>query len=63
MHETAIRCTPLHIASQEWVDVKGTYVEKGYVSNESTTVPGLPFLIAVLVALFATLGYVVAATS
>lgn len=48
---------------QEWVDVKGTYVEKGYVSTESTAVPGLPFLIAVLVGLFATLGYVVAATS
>lgn len=48
---------------KEWVDVKGEYVEKGYVSTDSTTVPGLPFLIATVVALLAATAFVVASTS
>lgn len=50
-----------------WVDVKGDYVEKGYVpaSEEEAqiTVPGLPFLVATILGIFATLGYVVSQTS
>lgn len=45
------------------MDVKGQFVDKGYVSTESTSVPGLPFLILTVVALVVTLGYVVVATS
>ena len=47
--------------------MQGKYLEKGYVSRGSTPlnegVPGLPFLIAVVVALFGALGYVVSQTS
>lgn len=43
--------------------MKGAYVEKGFVSTERTTVPGLPFLVLTVVALVATLAYVVVATS
>lgn len=46
-----------------WIDVKGDYVDKGYVSKESTNVPALPFLIGVVVALFGATFYVVAQTS
>jgi hypothetical protein len=47
-----------------WVDVKGEYTDKGYVAKEeSTSVPALPFLVGVVLALFGTLGYVVAQTS
>lgn len=48
---------------KEWVDVKGQFVEKGYVSTEETTVPGLPFLILTALALVACTAYVVIATS
>jgi hypothetical protein len=47
---------------KDWVEVKGQYVDKGYVSDEETTVPGLPFLLGVVLALLGTLGYVVAQT-
>lgn len=48
---------------KDWVDVQGKYVDKGYVSDEETTVVGLPFLIAVVFALFGSLAYVVLQTS
>ncbi|KAK9807831.1 hypothetical protein WJX72_010529 [[Myrmecia] bisecta] len=48
---------------KDWVDVKGDYVDKGYVSSESGTVTGLPFLIAVVFGLFVALGVVVSQTS
>lgn len=48
---------------KDWVDVKGQYVDKGYVSDESSTVVALPFLIAVVLSLFGSLAYVVAQTS
>jgi len=46
-----------------WIDVQGEYTDKGYVSDEATTVPGLPFLIGTIVALMGTVGYVVSQTS
>jgi hypothetical protein len=48
-----------------WVEVKGEYTDKGYVAKEeeSTNVPALPFLVGVVLALFGTVGYVVAQTS
>lgn len=48
---------------KDWVDVKGQYVEKGYVSTESASVPGLPFLVGTVALMLAALGYVVANTS
>lgn len=47
---------------KSWVDVKGEYADKGYVSTEETNVVALPFLIAVVVALFGAAGYVVVQT-
>jgi len=48
-----------------WVDVKGEYTDKGYVAKEEnpSAVPALPFLVGVVLALFGTVGYVVAQTS
>lgn len=48
-----------------WVDVKGEYTDKGYVSKEEkpAAVPALPFLVGTVLALFGTVGYVVAQTS
>lgn len=48
-----------------YVDVKGEYSEKGYVSSSGSisSVPGLPFLIAVVLAMFGTVAFVVAQTS
>ena len=50
-----------------WIDVDGKYVDKGYVAKDAAStasnVPALPFLIGIVVALFGTLGYVVAQTS
>ncbi|KAL4451446.1 hypothetical protein ABPG77_009518 [Micractinium sp. CCAP 211/92] len=52
---------------KDWVDVKGEYAEKGYVardrSSTASSVPALPFLVGVVLALFAATAYVVAATS
>lgn len=52
---------------KDWVDVKGEYTEKGYVARDrsatAASVPALPFLVAVIVGLFAATAYVVAATS
>lgn len=52
---------------KETVEAKGKYVEKGYVAREkapiSEGIPGLPFLVAVVLSLFGALGYVVAQTS
>lgn len=45
------------------IDVKGEYTDKGYVSDDASTVPGLPFLIGTVVALMGTVGYVVSQTS
>ncbi len=47
---------------KDWVDVKGQYAEKGYVSNESTSVVGLPFLIIVVLGVFGALAVVVSQT-
>ena len=48
---------------KEFVDVKGKYAERGYVSENTTTVPpGLPFLILVVLGILGALGYVVAKT-
>ena len=51
----------LHVCCQ------GNYTDKGYVSKETSSlsegVPGLPFLIGVILALFGALGYVVSQTS
>eukprot|EP00891_Asterochloris_glomerata_P008537 jgi/Astpho2/8537/Aster-05571 len=44
------------------VEAQGQYVEKGYESTEASSVPGLPFLAAVIVALFGTVAYVVSQT-
>ncbi len=47
---------------KEWVDVKGAYAEKGYVSK--TELPaGLPFLIVVVLGLVGAAGYVVTQTN
>lgn len=50
-----------------WIEVKGDYVDKGYVAKEetslSTSVPGLPFLVITVLGLFGALGYVVSQTS
>ena len=52
-----------------FVDVKGEYTDKGWVDKSESSnvtannVPALPFLILTVVALFGTLGYVVAQTS
>jgi len=46
---------------KDWVDVKGDYVERGYVGESNALkggVPGLPFLIAVVLALIGTTGYI-----
>lgn len=46
---------------KQWVDVQGDYTDKGYVGKSnavSSGVPGLPFLIGVVVALFGATGYV-----
>jgi len=48
---------------KDWVEVKGEYTDKGYVSESTNEVVGLPFLISVVVALLGTLGYVVSATA
>ncbi len=47
---------------KDWVDVKGQYADKGYVSKESTPVPGLAFLLVVVVGVFVALGVVVSQT-
>lgn len=47
--------------------MKGEYAEKGYVardrSSTASSVPALPFLVGVVLALFAATAYVVSATS
>ena len=48
---------------KDWVDVKGEYTDKGYVSEDTNGVVGLPFLLAVVVALLGTAAYVVSQTS
>ena len=50
---------------KDWVDVDGEYTDTGYVGAgaNSSSVPGLPILLAVLFAVLATAGYVVSATS
>ena len=52
---------------KDWVDVKGDFVDKGYVekggSSTSNAVAALPFLIAVVVSLLGTTAFVVAQTS
>lgn len=49
---------------KEWVDVKGKYAEKGYVSSQSTSLPpGFAFLILVVFGLIGALTYVVSQTS
>ena len=49
------------------VRFQGNYTDKGYVSKEPSSlsegVPGLPFLLGVILALFGALGYVVSQTS
>lgn len=45
------------------IDVKGEYTDKGYVSTEATTVPGLPFLVGTCLALLGTVVFVVAQTA
>ena len=49
------------------VDVKGDYVDKGFVSKDNSatanSVPALPFLVAVVVGLLGATVYVVAQTS
>lgn len=47
------------------IDVVGEYTDKGYIAKEPTAsnVPALPFLVGTVVALFGTVGYVVAQTS
>jgi hypothetical protein len=45
---------------KDWVDVKGEYVDRGYVAKDSETeVPALPFLILTVVALLGTTAAVV----
>ena len=60
-------CAEVHGSTLFASPAQGKYLEKGYVSREQTSVgagvPGLPFLIAVVVALFGALGYVVSQTS
>lgn len=48
---------------KDWVEVKGEYTDKGYVSENTDDVVGLPFLVAVVVALLGTAAYVVSQTS
>ncbi len=48
---------------KDWVEVKGEYTDKGYVSEDTDGVVGLPFLIGVVVALLGTAAYVVSQTS
>lgn len=48
---------------KDWVEVKGEYTDKGYVSEDTNAVVGLPFLLAVVVALLGTAAYVVSQTS
>jgi len=45
-----------------WVEVKGEYTDKGYVSEESTNVPALPFLVGVTLALLGATVYIVSQT-
>ena len=47
---------------KEWVDVKGEYVDKGYV-DKSEGITGLPFLVAVVLGVFGALAYVVSQTA
>ena len=53
--------------NSENTSAQGSYTDKGYVSKEPSTlsegVPGLPFLVGVVLALFGALGYVVSQTS
>ncbi len=46
--------------------LQGNYTDKGYVSKEPSSlsegVPGLPFLVGTVLALFGALGYVVSQT-
>jgi hypothetical protein len=45
---------------KDWVDVDGDYVDQGFVgANQKTSVPALPFLIAVVLAVLGTAGWVV----
>ena len=48
---------------KDWVDVKGEYTDKGYVSDDTNQVVGLPFLVAVVLAVLGTAGYVVSQTN
>lgn len=49
---------------KEWVDVKGKYAEKGYVSSQSSSLPpGFAFLVLVVFGLIGALGFVVSKTS
>jgi hypothetical protein len=48
---------------KESVEVKGDYVDKGYVDESGTSVPALPFLALTVLALFGTVGYVVSQTA
>lgn len=48
---------------KDWVEVKGEYTDKGYVSEDTEAVVGLPFLIGVVLALFGTAAFVVSQTS
>ncbi len=49
---------------KEWVDVKGKYAEKGYVSSQTSSLPpGFAFLIVVVLGMVGALGFVVSKTS
>lgn len=50
---------------KDWIDVEGDFVEQGYVSGKggAASVPALPFLLAVVVAVLGAAGYVVIQTS
>lgn len=48
---------------KDWVEVKGEYTDKGYVSEDTNQVVGLPFLVGVVLAMLGTAGYVVSQTN
>ena len=50
---------------KESIDVKGKYTDQGWTDTTATSssVPALPFLVAIVLALFGTVGYVVTQTS
>lgn len=48
---------------KDWVDVKGEYTDKGYVSTESSNVYGAPLIALTLLGVVSTLGLLVSQNS